>query len=191
MPIGLIHVLGPVHGHQEVLTRLHTQPRVHCGRLDLGGVTLENFKDRIADYEDTVVVDALSEQVFLAAVGVGHEDGAAMVDDAPVHLFWHPVVVAAVARFHVVDRDAHPFGQDGEAAVRVAQNQEPIGLPGAIPFRCCQNLPNLLAKLLTRTPRNKSGGRTQLSEEDITEVGIEVLASVHQPVVAQADRAAQ
>ena len=55
-----------------------------------------------------------------------------MVDDAAVDLFGHAVVEAAVARLHVADADAHALGDErGEAGVRVAEDEDRVGLLGA------------------------------------------------------------
>ena len=51
-----------------------------------------------------------------------------MIDHAPVHFLGHAVVVAAVARFHVIHGNAEAAGDDGRhAAVGVAENQQPVG----------------------------------------------------------------
>ena len=72
--------------------------------------------------------DALAQQVLLAALGVRHEHGARVVDDAPVDLFGHAVVVAAVAGLHVEHRDTHALGQHrAQAAVGVAQDEQRVG----------------------------------------------------------------
>ena len=54
-----------------------------------------------------------------------------MVNDTAVDLLGHAVVIAAVARFHVENRNVQTFGSNGrKAAVGVAQYQKGIGLYG-------------------------------------------------------------
>jgi hypothetical protein len=51
-----------------------------------------------------------------------------VVDQPAVDLFGHAVVVAAVAGFHVEHVDPEALRRDRrEAAVRVAQDEQPVG----------------------------------------------------------------
>ena len=60
-------------------------------------------------------------------MGVGHEHGAAVIDDPPVDLFRHAVVVASVAGLEMVDGDPTSRGHHRrQSAVRVAEDQESI-----------------------------------------------------------------
>ncbi len=64
-----------------------------------------------------------------AMVLYGMIDVADVIDDLAVDLLRHPLVEAAVPGFHVEDRDLPPLGRIGrQAAVRIAQDQERIGL---------------------------------------------------------------
>ena len=67
---------------------------------------VDHLLDRVAGDEDAIARDTLAQQVVPAALGVGHEHGARVVDDPPVHLLGHALVEAAVARFHVEDGNA-------------------------------------------------------------------------------------
>src|SRR5208337_152230 len=112
-----------------------------------------------------------------------------MVDDTAVHFFRHTVVVAAIPGLHVINGNPHPLGQDAaQAAVCVTENQKRVGsFLGQHLVKGRQDLANLLAEclphgaevIIRRTD-------TQVLEKNVTQVGVEVLARVHQFVVTKA-----
>src|SRR6266511_5739900 len=114
-----------MHRDEKVAPRLETEPSEHPRRGDLLSMRLEHLVDGIADDEDAVAVDALPQEVRAASLGVRHQDVAAVVDHAPVHLFGDAVVVTAISGLEVEDGDAEPLRDHRrERAIRVTQQQE-------------------------------------------------------------------
>ncbi len=109
-------------------------------------------------------VEALGQQVLAAAVRVGHQHVARLVDDPAVDLLGDAVVEAAVAGLHVEDRDPHALCDIGRhRAVGVAQDQQPVGplllehrlrrLPGLRPTRAAKPPPEMPRVGRARAPR--------------------------------------
>ena len=89
---------------------------------------VENLIDGIAGDEDSVPRDALAHEILLAAVRIGHQDVAAVIDDSPVYLLRHSVIVASIAGLHVIHRDAEALGTyRAQTAVCVAQQENAVG----------------------------------------------------------------
>ena len=62
-------------------------------------------------------------------LGVGEVDVGNDVNDTSVGLLGQALVLAAVSRLHVEDRDVEPFCRDSrQAGVGVAENEERVGL---------------------------------------------------------------
>ena len=104
-------------------------------------------------------LDPFAEQVLLAALGVRHQHRAAVIDDASVDFLRYAIVEATVARFHVVDGNAHSRGDDGrQPTVGVAEDQHAIRAVlcqhGADPLEnlpaCCGELGRLHAQVNVR-----------------------------------------
>ena len=156
-------------------------------------VVLDHLVDRIAGDDDALPGDALAQQVLAAALRVRHQHRAAVIDDPPVHFLGHAVVVAAVARFHVKDRNAEPPRDDRrQAAVGVAEDRaaDPAGArsrSASIPPRIC---PTCAPKPSPRTFIRTSGARTPSSRKTVVQPFVVVLAGVDEHVRRRARRAA-
>jgi hypothetical protein len=150
---------------------------------------LDDFEDGVAGDVDPAALEAFAQKVHAAALGVGEQDVAAVVDDAAVDLLGHAVVVAAVPGLHVVDGDAEPLGDDRrERAVGVAEDEQavgPLGEHDALALR--DDAPDLLAEAVAADAEEVVGlPDPQLVEEEFAQPRVEVLARVDEPVVAQA-----
>ena len=131
--------------------------------------------------------DALAHEVLGAAVRVGEEHAARVVDDAAVDLFGHAVVEAAVARLHVTDADAHALGDErGDAGVRVAEDEHGVGLLGEEDLLGLgEHLADLVGESGAAHAHVDVGlAHAHLAEEHAGEAVVVVLAGVHQDVVA-------
>ncbi len=183
----LVHVLGPVHGHEEVGACCDPQPLENVALLDPRPVVPDHLADRVARHVDVMPGDPFPEKVRPAPLGVGHQDIARVVDDPPVHLLRHAVVIAAVAGLHVEDGDAHPFGDDrGETAVRVAEDQQPVRpLDGHDLLGPADDPADLVAERAPLDPKVVIGlPDSEVPEEDLVQVRVVVLPGVDQDVVA-------
>ncbi len=89
--------------------------------LNLLTIKVEDFIDGIACDKDSLSLDAFSQQVLTAALRVGHQNIAAVIDQTTICLLRYSVIVAAIARFHVKNRNTHSLHHDGcQAAIGVA-----------------------------------------------------------------------
>ena len=112
-----------------------------------------------------------------------------MIDHAPVHFLGDAVVVAAVARFHVIHGYAEAASDDGRhATVGVAENQQPVG-PVFEQERLglLEDLPDLSRRRGRAHSHERIGlPDPQLLEEHRAQPLVEVLPGVHQHVIERA-----
>ena len=126
-PVHMVDGLLPVQRQQQITARLQAEVGTDSGGANARLVAVEYLLDRVSDHQHPVGGKALPEQVLTAAFGVGHEQIAAPVDDATIHLLGYPIVEAAVAGLHVKDRDPHTFRHVGaQRAVRVTEHQQTV-----------------------------------------------------------------
>ncbi len=151
-------------------------------------VVIYHLQNGVAGDENAMAGDALAEQVGPAALGVGHEHVAGVIDNAAVDFLGHAVVVAAVARLHVIHRNAHALGYKGrQSAVGIAQNKHAIG-PLLLEYRLDsgQNHAHLFAETAALRPEIIiRRAYFEIAEKNIVQVGIVVLAGVDQHVIGQ------
>jgi hypothetical protein len=77
----------------------------------------------------TVKGTQFADKVLGAALSIGKQDIAAVVDDAAIHLLGNAVVEATVASLEMVDGDAPARGRDGrKTGIGVTQDEQPVGL---------------------------------------------------------------
>ena len=125
--IRLIHVFGPVQGHEEIFSRIKAEIPERLAGTYLRCVMVEHLLYGVAGHEDPFAGNSLPQQIGSAPFRVRQENVARMIDDPAVDLFRHTVVVAAVSRLHVEHGDPHPLGHHrGEAAVRIAEDQQAV-----------------------------------------------------------------
>ena len=116
-------------------------------------------------------------------LGIGKVDVGDDVHDAAVGLLRQALILAAVAGFHVEDRDVQPLGADhGQAAVRVAENEHGVGLE--LNHRLVggrDDVAHRLAEVGTDGVQIQLRRvQTEVAEEDAVERIIVVLAGVDQ-----------
>src|SRR5690606_2332464 len=181
-------VLGAMQRDEEILFRLDSQTRKNITCLYLRSIEVEHLFYRIARDENAVAGNPFSKQICAATLGIGHQDIAAMVDDAAVYLFRNAVIEAAVACFHVVDRNTHTLRDHGEkAAIGVSKDQEAIRLfsPNDL-FALDHYPPDLFAhagaldaEIMIRF------ADVQLPKENVTQALVEVLPGMYDDVITQ------
>src|SRR5438094_130673 len=185
---GRIDVLCAMQGRREVSLRFEAQSRQDRARVYRDLVALDHLKDRVPDHEDTLARDALSQEILFTAMGVGHEHGAAVIDDPPVDLFWHTPVVASVAGLEMVDGDpASRRHHRRQSAIRVAEDQEPVR---ADALEHVTHPPDDQRRLLGKLGRpyakmNLRGAQSQFSKEHIAEILVVILARVDEDLITK------
>ena len=126
-----VDVLLAVRREEDVLAFLEAEAYVDVAGLDVGEIAVENFGHGRTGHVgaflgQAAVGEVAARMLRVAEVYVGDD-----VDDAAVCLLGEAFVLAAVAGFHVEDGDVEALGGDGrQARVRVAQNEERVGLRG-------------------------------------------------------------
>ncbi|MNF03604.1 hypothetical protein D3C80_2029620 [compost metagenome] len=68
--------------------------------------------NRVAGKHNTLARKTLADQMAFALLRIWHINGRNRVDDTAVFLFGHFQVIAAVARLHMHNRNAHPLGEN-------------------------------------------------------------------------------
>src|ERR1039458_397543 len=105
-----------MHGRQKVSALRQAQPAENPTGLDFWIEVLEHLEDWVSDHKDAFAPNALRHQIGRTAVSVGEQNVAAVVNDAPVDLLRHTVVIAAVAGLEVIDGNSATRGNHGRQA---------------------------------------------------------------------------
>ena len=124
-----VDVLLAVGGQQHVALGLQAELGEDARGLDLVQVGAQDLGHGRAGDVGALGRAAGVLEVAAGVLGVGQVDVGDHVDDAAVGLLGQALVLAAVARLHVEDRDVKPLGRDGgQAAVGVTKDQQGVGL---------------------------------------------------------------
>ena len=123
-----IDVFFAVGAEQNVLALFETEAGVDVARFDLCEVLVQNFGHGAAGHVRAFLGQAAVSEVAASVFGVSHVHVADNVHDAAVGLFGQAFILAAVASFHVENRDVQTLcGNGRKAAVGVTENQQSIG----------------------------------------------------------------
>ena len=126
-----VNILFAVGAEQNILVFFEAETLVDVASLDCRQILMQNFGHGAACHVCAFLRQTTVGQVAAGVLGVGHVHVADDVHDAAVGLFGQAFVLAAVAGFHVENRDMQALGRDGgKAAVGVTENQKGIGLTG-------------------------------------------------------------
>ncbi len=126
-----VDILFAVGAQQNILALFKAQTLVNVTGLDCRQILMQNFGHGAASHVSTFLGKSAVSQVAASMLGIGHVHVADDIDDATVGLFGQAFVLAAVAGFHVENRDMQTLSTNSrEAAVRVTENQQGIGLAG-------------------------------------------------------------
>ena len=125
-----VNVFFAVGAEQNVLALFEAEALVNVARLDCGQILVQHFGHGAAGHIRAFLGQAAIGQVAASMLGIGHVHIADNVHDAAVGLFGQAFVLAAVARFHVENRN---IGK-GEGSPSLRQIQ-----PLSFPSGTCQN----------------------------------------------------
>ena len=126
-----VDVLFAVGTEQNVLALFETETFVDVAGFDCRQILMQNFGHGAACHVCAFFGESAVGQIAAGVLGVGHVHVADDVHDAAVGLFGQAFVLAAVTGFHVENRDMQTLSTNSrEATVRVAENQQCIGLAG-------------------------------------------------------------
>ena len=124
-----VDVFFAVGAEQNVLALFEAEAGVNVAGFDLREVLVQDFGHGATGHVRAFLGQTAVSEVTAGMFGVGHVHIADDVHDAAVGLFGQALVLAAVARFHVENRDVQALCGDGrKATVGVAENQQCVRL---------------------------------------------------------------
>ena len=127
VPLG-VDVLLPVGREEDVLPFLQPQSLMDTRGLYLTQVVVQHLRHRGAGHVGTLLRQAALDEVSPRVLRVAQVYVGDDVHYPPVRLLRKALVLAAVARLHVEDRDVEPLrAYHAQAAVRIAEHQHSIG----------------------------------------------------------------
>ena len=181
-----VDIFFAVGAEQNVLAFFEAEAFVDVAGLDGFQVLVQDFGHGAAGHVGAFLGESAFGQVAAGVFGVGHVYVADDVDDAAVGLFGQAFVLAAVARFHVENRDMQTLGRDsGKATVGVAENQQCIGLAGDHELvAAVDDVADGSAEVVTHGIHVDFGIlEAQVLEEHAVQIVVVVLAGVRQEAV--------
>ena len=101
----IVDIFLTVCGNQDIFARcqIHALKYITC--FDFVHMIAQNLAHRRTGHENRLAVDALAQQIAAGMLGVGEVDVGNMVDNLAVDHLGHIPVPAAVAGFHVENRN--------------------------------------------------------------------------------------
>ena len=181
-----VDILFAVGAQQNIFALFKAQTLVNVTGLNCRQILMQDFGHGAARHVRTFLGESAVGQIAACVFGVGHIHIADDIDDATVGLFGQAFVLAAVTGFHVENRDMQTLSANSrEAAVRVTENQQGIGLAGDHQLvATIDDVPDGSAKVITHGIHvNFRILEVQVLEEHAVQVVVIILASVRQDAV--------
>ena len=181
-----VDILFAMSAEQNVLALFEPETFVNVASLDCRQILVQDFSHGAAGYVCAFLGESAVGQVAAGVFGVGHVYVADDVDDAAVGLFGQAFVLAAVAGFHVEDRNVQALRGNGrEAAVGIAENEQCIGLAGDHQLvAAVDNVTDGSAEVVAHGIHVDFGIlEAQVLEEHSVQIVVVVLAGVRQKAV--------
>ena len=118
-----VDVFLAMGGQQNILSLLEAEPLVDVAGLNLSEIVVQDFCHRRACDVCPLFRESAIGKIAPCVLAVGHIHIGDDVHDAAVGLFRKAFVLAAVAGFHMENRDMKALGADyAEAGVGVAED---------------------------------------------------------------------
>ena len=173
-------------GQQNVFAFLKSQPGVDVRGLDLSEILMQHFRHRRAGHVGALLREPAVRQVAAGVLRIRHVHVGDDVHDATVGLLRQALVLAAVARLHVEDRDVQPLrAYHAQAAVGIAKHEHGIGLHGDHQFvALVDDIAHRLAEVRAHGIHvDIRIGKFQVLEEHAVEIVVIVLACMGQQAI--------
>ena len=123
-----VNVLLPVRAQEDVLTLFEPKPCMDIRRLNLRQVRPQHLCHRRAGHIRALLREARIGQIPPCMLGIGHVHIRDDVNNPPVRLLRQALVLAAVAGFHMEDRDMQPLRANyTQTAIGIPKHQHGIG----------------------------------------------------------------
>ena len=181
-----VDILLPVGGQQDILALLKSQPGVDVRGLDLREILMQYFRHRRAGHVCALLREPAVCQVTAGVLRIRHVHVGDDVHDAAVGLLRQALVLAAVASFHVEDRDVQPLrAYHAQAAVGIAQHEHGIRLHSNHQLvALVDDIAHRLAEVRTHGIHvDIRIGKLQVLEEHAVEIVVIVLACMGQQAI--------
>ena len=179
----VIDVLGPMQGEKRVVRGDPEALRGAAGTRRVGGAE-QRVDHGVAHEFDAIVRDPLMEEVLPCVPARREEERRQVIAETPVDLLRHVEVVAAKAGLDVGDRVVLLRGDEGagEGRVDVADDDHDRGVETAELRLERGHDPRGLLGVAAGAHAEMSVrlGQAQLGEENVRELGVVVLAGVHE-----------
>ena len=170
-------------GQQDVPALFQPQPGVNVAGLDLRKVLMQHLGHGRARHIGALPGQTAVGQIPPRVLGIRHVHIRDNVHDAAVRFLRQALVLAAIARLHMKDRDVQPLrADDGKTAVRIAQHQHGIRLDGDRQLVALRNdIAHRFAEIRAhRVHVHLRIVQFQIAEEHAVEIVVVVLTSVRQ-----------
>ncbi len=124
-----VNVLFTVGAEQDVFALLESKALVNIAGLDLGEILVQDFSHRRARDVCSLLRESAIGKIAACVLAVGHIHVGNDIHDPAVGLLRKAFVLAAVAGFHMENRDVKTLGPDyAKATVGVSQNKNSVRL---------------------------------------------------------------
>ena len=124
-----VDILLAMGAQKNVLPFLQPQPSMNIRSFNLRQVVMQHFRHRGAGHVRALLRQTSISQVPACVLGISHVHIRDDIHDAAVGLLRQALVFAAVAGFHVEDRDMEPLSpNDAQTRIRIPQHQYSIRL---------------------------------------------------------------
>ena len=178
-----IDILLAVSGEQDILAFFKAQSSMNIARFDLFEIVMQHLRHRGACHIGTLLRQPRIGKIAARVLAVGEVDVGNDVDDTTIGFLGKALVLAAVTRFHVEDRDVQALcADDAQTGVGIAEYQYRIGLNLShqlIAFR--DDIAHRLAEIgADRIEVNVGIVQRQILEEYAVEVVVVVLTRVRE-----------
>ena len=178
-----VDVLFPVRRKKDVLALFQPQLRVNIRSLDRGKIGAQNLRHRGAGDVGALLRQSRVGKIPAGVLGIGEVDVRDDVDDPAIRLLGKALILAAVARLHVEDRDMQTLRPDDrQAGVGVAEHEHGVGLDFVHqPVTLRDDVPHRLAEVGADGVKVDVGiGKPEIAEENAVQIVIIVLPRVRE-----------
>ena len=122
-----VNVFLPMGGKQDIFLRFQSQLIQNIRLLDLRQILVQHLCHGTARYIHPFLGKAALMEIFSGMLGICQVHIGNDIHDPPVRLLRQALVLAAVSRFHVEDRNMQTLRRDGgQTAVGISQDQQGV-----------------------------------------------------------------
>jgi len=122
-----IDVFFPVRGKNDIFSGLQSEPFKDIRLFNRFQIGMQHLGHRRTRHKSPLLRKAAFSQVPAGVFGIGHVDIGNDINDPPVRFLRQALVLAAVSRLHMKDRDVQSFGGNRrKAGIRIPEDKKCI-----------------------------------------------------------------